>query len=189
MPMTQSPRLSKAELIEAAYEITGGNVKDLSYERLCRLMTVTQFVTDLCLNEIERRDELTCDHANGRVIIPYMCEHQILTMLTGRRRPGLTQVRSYWRSIPQVLSDQFNQLMSKAELLSAAADMLGGAAKDQSSTHLLHRMTVAQFVTDLCLNEIDDRDALQVSNGAAEIPYHCEYWVETVLTRRGRRWR
>jgi hypothetical protein len=40
-------QMSKAELVEAAYGMTGRNVKDLSLEKLRRLMTVTQFVTDL----------------------------------------------------------------------------------------------------------------------------------------------
>ena len=51
--------MTKNELVEAASEMTGGNIKDLTLEHLQKLMTVTQFVTDLCLNEIERRGELT----------------------------------------------------------------------------------------------------------------------------------
>jgi hypothetical protein len=39
--------------------MTGGNIADLPSAKLTRLMTVTQFLTDLCLNEIERRGELT----------------------------------------------------------------------------------------------------------------------------------
>jgi hypothetical protein len=37
--------MTKAQLVEAAYEITAGGVKDLTLERLRSLMTVTQFVT------------------------------------------------------------------------------------------------------------------------------------------------
>ena len=51
--------MTKEELIERAYMMTGGDVKELSRDQLVQLMTVTQFVTDLCLNEIERRGELT----------------------------------------------------------------------------------------------------------------------------------
>jgi hypothetical protein len=80
--MAGTARMSKAELIEAAYEITGGNVKDLTTEKLQRLMTVTQFVTDLCLNEIERRGELTYSPYNGVVIVPYQCDHMVETVLT-----------------------------------------------------------------------------------------------------------
>lgn len=75
--------MTKAELIEAAYELTGGNV--LPSDKLVRLMTVTQFVTDLCLNEIERRGELTYDRASGVVIVPYKADYGVDTVLT---RPG-----------------------------------------------------------------------------------------------------
>jgi hypothetical protein len=73
-------QMSKQELVEAAYEMTGGNVKDLTLEQLQRLMTVTQFVTDLCLNEIEERGELT--FKGEMPIIPYQCDHSVLTILT-----------------------------------------------------------------------------------------------------------
>jgi hypothetical protein len=65
--------MTKVELVEAAYEITGGNVKDLSLDKLRSLMTVTQFVTDLCLNEIEDRGALTYSRDTSHVIIPYQC--------------------------------------------------------------------------------------------------------------------
>jgi hypothetical protein len=50
-------------------------------------MTVTQFVTDLCLNEIEERGELTyAPIGDGRLapIVPYACDHMIETVLTRR---------------------------------------------------------------------------------------------------------
>ena len=85
--MTEHVQMSKAELVEAAYEMTAGNVKDLSHEKLLRLMTVTQFVTDLCLNEIERRGELTFMH--DMPIVPYQCDYGIQTILTrGGALPG-----------------------------------------------------------------------------------------------------
>lgn len=71
--------MTKEELIEAAYAMTGGNVKELSTAQLQRLMTVTQFVTDLCLNEIEDRGELT--FLDGLPIVPYQCEYTIETVL------------------------------------------------------------------------------------------------------------
>jgi hypothetical protein len=76
--------MTKVELIEAAYEITGGNIKDLSVDQICRLMTVTQFVSDLCLNEIERRGELTfAPGPTGLVpIVPYLSDHVVETILT-----------------------------------------------------------------------------------------------------------
>ena len=73
-------RMSKSELIEAGYEMTGGNVEDLSIDQLTRLMTITQFVTDLCLNEIERRGELT--FIGGVVVVPYEADHEVDTILT-----------------------------------------------------------------------------------------------------------
>jgi hypothetical protein len=73
-------RMSKSELIEAAYGMTGGNVEDLSHDQLTRLMTITQFVTDLCLNEIERRGELT--FVGGVVVVPYESDHEVDTILT-----------------------------------------------------------------------------------------------------------
>jgi hypothetical protein len=43
--------MTKEELIEAACEITGGNVKDLSVDQVQRLMSIVQHLTDLSLNE------------------------------------------------------------------------------------------------------------------------------------------
>ena len=43
--------MTKADLIDKAYDMTGGSVKDFSTDQLRELMTVTQFVTDLCLFE------------------------------------------------------------------------------------------------------------------------------------------
>jgi hypothetical protein len=53
--------------------IPGGLLLEfMSYEHIVELMTVTQIITNLCLNEIEERGELT-NHANGRVIVPVQC--------------------------------------------------------------------------------------------------------------------
>jgi hypothetical protein len=82
--------MTTEDLIESADTVTGGDVKDLSLDQLQRLMTITQYVTDLCLNEIERRGELTFAPApkGGLVpIVPYRCEHMVETILT---RPGGT---------------------------------------------------------------------------------------------------
>jgi hypothetical protein len=51
-------QMSKQELIEAANEMTGGDIKDLSVEKLYRLARVALYVSDLCLNEIEDRRAL-----------------------------------------------------------------------------------------------------------------------------------
>jgi hypothetical protein len=43
--------MTKEELIEAACEIIGGNVKDLSVDQVQKLMTVVQHLSDLSLKE------------------------------------------------------------------------------------------------------------------------------------------
>jgi hypothetical protein len=43
--------MTKEELIEAACEIIGGNVKDLSVDHVQKLMTVAQHLSDLILKE------------------------------------------------------------------------------------------------------------------------------------------
>lgn len=72
--------LSKEELTEAAYDMTGGNLADLPLEKLYRLMTVTQYVTDLCLNEVERRGLL--ETQDGVPCVPYLSDHGVETVLT-----------------------------------------------------------------------------------------------------------
>jgi ferritin-like protein len=46
-----STTMTKEELIEAACEVIGGNVKDLSVDQVQKLMTITQHLTDLSLKE------------------------------------------------------------------------------------------------------------------------------------------
>ena len=77
-PLRQA--MAKRELVEAAYDMTGGNIADLSNEKIERLMTVTQYVTDLCLNEIERRGGLR--FIGHDPIVPYLSEHSLETILT-----------------------------------------------------------------------------------------------------------
>jgi len=75
--------LSKEVLYEAAIMMTGGTPwLNLSIPQLRRLMTITQFVTDLCLNEIEARGELTVHPDGGLPIVPYMSDHFGETVLT-----------------------------------------------------------------------------------------------------------
>jgi hypothetical protein len=69
--------------------ISGGLLLEfMSYEHIVELMTVTQIITNLCLNEIEERGELT-NHANGRVIVPYNADFVIETILTRGDSPQL----------------------------------------------------------------------------------------------------
>jgi hypothetical protein len=44
-------------------------------------------------------------------------------------------------------------------------------------------MTVTQYVTNLCLNEIEDRGQLVRYMGNVVVPYECDYALETALTR------
>lgn len=79
------PGLSEQEMVEAAYEVTGGNLKDLPDEKVARLLTVVTFVGDLCLNEIERRGLLHV-MPDGTPVVPYLSEHAVATVLT-REQP------------------------------------------------------------------------------------------------------
>jgi len=75
--------MTKQELIEAASKMTGGdsrNIQDLTVEQLERLMTVTQFVTDLCLNELEYGGELVL--LGDTPLVPYVADHMVETVLT-----------------------------------------------------------------------------------------------------------
>lgn len=75
------PMMTKEQLVEAAYEVTGGNLADLSLEQLARTLTVATHVFDLCLNELERRGVLETTE-DGTPIIPYCCDHSVETLLT-----------------------------------------------------------------------------------------------------------
>jgi hypothetical protein len=48
-------------------------------------MTVTQYVTDLCLNEVEQRGELP--FYEGHPIVPYASGHMVETILTRSSMP------------------------------------------------------------------------------------------------------
>ena len=52
----------------------------MSYDHIVELMTVTQVITNHCLNEIEQRGELA--NYDGRVIVPYDADFVIETALT-----------------------------------------------------------------------------------------------------------
>jgi hypothetical protein len=62
--------------------IPGGLLLEfMSYDHIVELMTVTQVITNLCLNEIEQRGELT-SHDDGRIIVPYSADFVVETILT-----------------------------------------------------------------------------------------------------------
>jgi hypothetical protein len=79
---------TKEELISAASRIVPGDVTELSLDELFRLITVAQFLSDQCLNEIELRGELRCDEE--AVHVPYQSLHHLETILT---RSGLIELR------------------------------------------------------------------------------------------------
>jgi hypothetical protein len=95
--------MTSDELIQAASAITGGKIEGLSVTGLRRLMTVTQYVTDLCLNEVENRGALTYDRETLRVIIPYQSDYMVETVLTrgcGQHQPGrIEHIEGAWRSL------------------------------------------------------------------------------------------
>ena len=77
------PELTKDTLTAAVAELLGGDVTEFSLERLQHLITVTQHATDVLLNEIERRGELT--FAEDVPSVLYMSNYSAETILT---RPG-----------------------------------------------------------------------------------------------------
>lgn len=86
MPYEHFPELTREQLVEAAYDMTGGDLKSLSLDQVAKLMTVASHVFDLCLNEIEHRGELQMK--GGMVIVPYCSDHMVLTALTRDGQPG-----------------------------------------------------------------------------------------------------
>jgi len=87
--------MTKEELIEASYGIAAGNISDLTYVQLTRLMTITQFVTDLCLREIENRGELAwAPGAGGKIvpIVPYNSDVVVETVLNRPLPDGVVKL-------------------------------------------------------------------------------------------------
>ena len=72
--------LSEAELKKAAHKITGRKLAKLGLQKIEHLMTITQFVTDTCINELERRGAL--EYFGGNVCIPYLSSHGVDTILS-----------------------------------------------------------------------------------------------------------
>jgi hypothetical protein len=104
--------LSKEELIKAVHGIIDGDVADCSLDRLCRLTTVAQFVIDLCLNEIERRGELTYSRDDGRVIVPYQSKYVLPTILRGSS--GELDTGHHQQPVVAVSVDDFELLVVQA---------------------------------------------------------------------------
>ena len=72
--------MTRAELQAATAQLLGGHVRDFPLARLQRLITLTQYATDILLNEIEDRGELTFH--DGVPIIPYQADYSVSTILT-----------------------------------------------------------------------------------------------------------
>ena len=70
------------EMNEEAQSFLGGEIGNLSSDEILRQMTIAQYAYDLCLNEIERRGELT--FRQGFPVVPYCSEHFVDTILTRR---------------------------------------------------------------------------------------------------------
>lgn len=73
-------KMPKDVLETATAALLGGDVADFHLDRLLHLITLTQHATDLLLNEIERRGELT--FMNDMPVVPYMSDHSVETILT-----------------------------------------------------------------------------------------------------------
>jgi len=83
MKTTKVNTMTKQKLIKAADKVTGGNIQNLTVKQLERLMTVTQLVTDLCLNELEDRGELVL--VGDTPLVPYVADYRVETILTRNR--------------------------------------------------------------------------------------------------------
>jgi hypothetical protein len=74
--------------------------------------------------------------------------------------------------------------MTKEELMAAADDMLDGDdISAMTLDEIIRLMTVTQYIADRCLNEVERRGALEWHQGMPIVPYCCEYFEPTVLTR------
>ena len=72
--------MTKDELEAATAELLGGDLRSFDLARLHHVITLTQHATNLLLNEIERRDELT--FLDDIPIVPYQSDHAVETILT-----------------------------------------------------------------------------------------------------------
>jgi hypothetical protein len=72
--------MTKEDLIESASGLTAEILKGWSLDELRVLITQSQYVTDICINELERRGEIT--FSGGSPVLPYVSEHIVETILT-----------------------------------------------------------------------------------------------------------
>jgi hypothetical protein len=128
--------MSKEQLIDAARGIIDGDVAGCSLDRLCRLATVTQFVTDLCLNEIERRGELTYSRDDGRVIVPYQSNYVLPTILRANPDDGHTE--HHQRPVVTVSVNDLEILVAQA--FTFAAQLLGTLSDERRPDAIIARI-------------------------------------------------
>ena len=131
--------MPKEQLIDAARVITDGDLAGCSLDRLCRLATVTQFVTDLCLNEIERRGELTYSRDDGRVIVPYQSNYVLPTIL--RANPDDGQTEHHRRPVVTVSVNDFEILVVQA--FTFTAQVLGTLSDERRPDTVIARIEAA----------------------------------------------
>lgn len=77
-------------------------------------------------------------------------------------------------------------MMTKEELDAAASEVIGsdaGALSELPVDKINRVITVSQYVTDVCLNELERRGVLEMKDGAPVVPYDSDHGVETILTR------
>jgi hypothetical protein len=72
--------MSEAELKACAKEFHGSDIGELPRAEIDHKVTISQYVTDICINELEKRGELTLE--KGRVCVPYISFHFVDTVLT-----------------------------------------------------------------------------------------------------------
>ena len=73
--------LAEAELKQAAHALIGDDLASMTFDQLLRLITVAQYITDITLNEIEARGELTFHEELP--IVPYISNYSVETVLDG----------------------------------------------------------------------------------------------------------
>jgi len=74
--------MTKTELLEAADDVTGGeDLKHMPLDEVERLITMAQYIFDICVNELEERGELAAP--DGRIGVPYVCDYMVPTVLNG----------------------------------------------------------------------------------------------------------
>lgn len=78
--------ISKPALISIGKGMIGEDLSTLSIDQLRILITVTQYLTDCLLNELEERGAL--EMCEGVPVIPYVSDYAVETLLTREGLPN-----------------------------------------------------------------------------------------------------